>query len=224
MRLAMKLGVMALTGVTGVVGLATPAIGKGIESMAIDGPGLAEPVVLQSEGTKGAVTLLDDAGRPVDLVDELNPWAVMGDPSVELMRGVPVPDLGPAYEVSWRMYGATSRVEQVLYPFAGGGPLIHIPAEPIWDYDTRDTWYRVPDTVLETLTDLGVIAATDSHSGRSYAVIGRTATTSSASGDSPWPVAVIGATAAMALASVGGAVAFRRSRARRRERVAPVPL
>jgi hypothetical protein len=203
--------------------LAGPAWAKGIESVTLDGPGLAGPVVLSTSGN--GTTLVEHRDLPVSLVDELDPWVVMGGTPTDLMPEAPTGDLGPAYSATWRMHGSTSPVEQDVYPFAAGGPLVHIPAEPIWDYDTRDTWYRVPDATLATLADIGVIAATESRSGRSYAVIDRTTTPSSpASGDPAWPEAIAGAVAAAVLAGVAGATVVRRRRARRRERVAPVPL
>jgi hypothetical protein len=207
----------------GALALAGPAQAKGIDSVTLDGPGLAGPVVLSTSGN--GTTLVDHRDRSVSLIDELDPWVVMGGTPVDLLPEAPTRDLGPAYTATWRMFGVTTPVEQDVYPFAAGGPLVHIPAEPIWDYNTRDTWYRVPDTTLATLADVGVIAATESRSGRSYAVMDRTTTPSSpSSGDPAWPEAIAGAVAAAVLAGVAGATVVRRRRARRRQRVAPVPL
>jgi hypothetical protein len=206
-----------------VVALAGPAQAKGIDSVTLEGPGLAGPIVLSTSGN--GTTLVDEQDRPVSLADELDPWVVVGGAQVDLMPEAPTRDLGPAYLATWRMGGFTSRVEQDVYPFAAGGPLVHIPAEPIWDYDTRDTWYRVPDATLATLADVGVIAATESRSGRSYAVIHRTTTPSSPAAGAPaWPEAIAAAAAAAVLAGAAGATVVRRRRARRRDRVAPVPL
>jgi hypothetical protein len=212
----------AAVAMASMVGLPAPAGAKGVESVVLDGPGLAEPVVLSTDD-KG-VGLLDDAGHPVKLVDELNPWAVMDQTTPGLAPEAPTKDLGPPYSVTWRMYGATTPVEQDLYPFAAGGPLVHIPAEPIWDYDTRDRWYRVPDTLLGTLADVGVIAPDGSGPKVPEAVVPAKAPSTAPveAGDSLWPEVVAGL--GTAVAAVGTAFVVRSRRARRRERVAPVPL
>ncbi len=206
--------------VASVVLLAPPAFGKGIESASIDGPGLAEPVKLSTEpsdpnGVEG-IALFDDAGREVGLVDELNPWVAVGDRTPQVLPDAPTLDLGPAYVVSWRFNGMTTPVEQDLYPFAAGGPLVHFSAYETRGYGTSDVWYRAPDSVLTTLADIGVIAGDRSGPlSQEQPVTAASASPGSSSGRS-WPAVVVGSIAAAGLAGLGGVVAVRRSGSRRR--------
>jgi hypothetical protein len=214
-------GVVALMS---VVGLAGPAAAKGLESVTIDGPGLAEPVVLSTRDS--GTVLVDDAGRPVNLDAQLYADVVMGDTTaVDLMTEAPTDDLGPPYAVAWRLHGVTSPYEQELYPFADGGPLVQI------YLDELGMWYRVPDSVVGTLADLGVIAA--DRSGPKAATSGAPAKKAAAAtpparavaaptGDPVWPAAAAGVGGGLALAGLGVALAIRRARARGRL-VAPIP-
>ncbi|HZA77002.1 MAG TPA: hypothetical protein VE623_11515 [Acidimicrobiales bacterium] len=208
----------------GAVGLAAPAAAKGLESVTIDGPGLAQAVVLSTRDDGTA--LVDDAGRPVNLETQLYADVVMGDTTaVDLMTEPPTDDHGPAYSVTWRL-DITTPYEQQLYPFAAGGPLVQI------YLDEFAMWYRVPDGVLGTLADLGVIAADGS--GPKATTSGAPAKKAAAAtppapaaaaptGHPVWPTVAAGAGGGLALVGVGGALVIGRVRARRR-RMAPIPL
>ncbi|MGH9229962.1 MAG: hypothetical protein ACRD07_14770 [Acidimicrobiales bacterium] len=212
-------GAVALTS---LVGLASPAAAKELESVTIHGPGLAQPVVL-STGDNG--TVLDNAGRPVDLKEQLYADVVMGDTTVvDLTTERPTDELGPDYSVAWRLSGVTTAYEQELYPFAAGGPLVHI------YLDEFGMWYRVQASVLSTLADLGVIAADSSGpkaptSGapakKAAAAMPPAPTAAMTTGDPVWPAVAAGVGGG--LAGVAGALVVHRARARRR-REATIPL
>ena len=219
-----------------VVGLAAPAGAKGIESVTITGPGieLRSPIEV-SGGThpdewediftsSGIQQSLPDLGASA-----LAPKAV-------------TEHLGPRHTLTWHVMTGPDEltpVRQDLYLYADGGPLTYTaPDQPIWDSVTRGGWFRAPASLRQALADacvpiIGDFDASTMCEERQRAAMAKSAnaqpakTVSGASGrpsDSAWPEAVAGAAAAVVLAGLGGAVAFRRSRTRRRERVAPVPL
>jgi hypothetical protein len=116
----------------------------------------------------------------------------------------------------------TTAIRQDLYPLAEGGPLVHTAAgQKIFDGTTIGGWYKAPIALRDRLHALGVPPASAASPAKSSRAT-PPASGSQSAGGPPWPPVIIGATGAMALASVGGVVAVRR--ARRRERVAPVPL
>lgn len=214
--------------------LAPPAGAKGIESVAIDGPGLAEPVELSTDppagdgAVGGGIAVYDDAGREVGLIDELNPWVAMGEPVSPQQPDAPTADLGPAYSVTWRVYGLTSPIEQDLYPFAAGGPLVHISAEQTRGYRTDDTWYRAPASVLTILAEVKVIAGDASGPLPPEPTSPAAGPRGPSGATSEWPRTVVAgaASAAAAVLVAGGLpIAIRRARRRRSARqMAPTSL
>jgi MYXO-CTERM domain-containing protein len=197
-----------------VVALAGPAQAKGIESATIAVPGLDEPI---------AVDHPDDSKLPA----LTGFWEVMpGQPAPPaLTDNAPTKQLGPHYTITWRLTtdaDEATEIRQDLYPDAEGGPLVHTAAgQSIFDGDTVNGWYRAPATLRDMLRFLGVPLGNATLPAASSATSPQEAPAPS-SDSPPWPAVFIAATGALALAVVGGAVAVRR--ARRRERVAPVPL
>jgi hypothetical protein len=197
--------------------LAGPASAKGIQSATITGPGLDEPIdVPPSEGDGGRLAALTAV------------WEVMpGQPQPPgLSQQAPTGQLGRRYTVTWRLMTGpdeTTAIRQDVYPDAAGGPLVHTAAgQPIFDGTTVGGWYEAPSGLRDMLRALGVPPA-------GTALVEPSAATPSAElapspRHSPWPGVMFGAAGALALAGVGGAVAIRARRARRRERVAPIPL
>jgi hypothetical protein len=205
MSMSMAAGAAAVA-LAFVLALAGPAPAKGIQSATITGPGLDQPIdVSPPDGDGGNLAALTAF------------WEVMpGQPQPPTLADTaPTKQLGPRYTVTWRLMTGpdeTTAIRQDLYPYADGGPLVHTAAgQPIFDASTLGGWHEAPDALRSRLTSLGVPAA-------GAAPVARAPST----GDSPWPAVIVVVTGAMALASVGGAVAVRR--ARRRGRVAPVPL
>jgi hypothetical protein len=196
-----------------VLALAGPAQAKGIQSATIIGPGLDEPINVDHP---------DDSKLPA----LTGFWEVMpGQPAPPALTDkVPTKQLGPRYTITWRLMtdtDETTEIRQNLYPDAVGGPLVHTAAgQRIFDADTVNGWYSAPATLRDMLRSLGVPLANATRSAGSSATTPQGAPAPS-SDDSPWPVVIVVAAGAMALAGVGGAVTVRR--ARRRERVAPVP-
>ena len=195
----------------GAIASAGPASAKGIQSATISGPGLDDPIDVE-------------VGRLPDLTAF---WEVIpGQPEPPtLMEQAPTERLGPGYTVTWQLMTGpdeTTAIRQDLYPLAEGGPLVHTAAgQPIFDGTTIGGWYEAPAALRDMLSSLGVPPASAASPAKSSAAI-PPAVGAQSGGDPPWPAVIIGATAAMALTSVGGAIAVRRARQRRR--VAPIPL
>jgi hypothetical protein len=200
----------------GAVASAGPASAKGIQSATISGPGL--------DGPKDVTPANGDGGSLATLTGF---WDVMpGQPRPPTFtEQAPAGQLGPRYTITWRLLTGpeeTTAISQELYPDAAGGPLVHTPAgQPIFEKTTVGGWYAAPFALRDVLSSLGVPPAAPEP-----ATAARVATPEGASpassNASPWPAVIIAATAVLALAGAGGAFAVRG--ARRRERVAPVPL
>jgi hypothetical protein len=187
-----------------VLVLAGPAWAKGLQSATITGPGLEQPIDVADPDNSKLPALTGF-------------WEVMpGQPAPPgLVEQAPTKQRGPRYRLTWRLMtdaDDTIAIRQDLYPHAAGGPLVHTAAgQPIFDAATPGGWYAAPLTLRDMLQSLGVPPAGSPP-----------APAAPSSDDSPGRIAIIVAAGAVGLASVGGAVAVRR--ARRRERVAPVPL
>jgi hypothetical protein len=186
-----------------VVALAGPAQAKGIQSATITGPGLDEPIDFSPPHGDGG-----------DLAALTEVWDAMpGQPQTPaLMDEAPTGQLGPQYRITWRFLAGPDEVtaiRQDLYPYADGGPLVHTPAgQPIFDQSTPGGWREASVALRDRLRALGVPEAGD--------------IPAPSAGGSRWPAMFTVAAAVVALVGVAGTVAVRR--ARRRERVAPVPL
>lgn len=216
-RMAMAAGACALA-LAAAVASAGPAWAKGIESATISGPGLDHPLdVTPPNG---------DGGRLAGLTGF---WDVMpGQPHPPTFtKQAPPGQLGPRYTITWRLMTGpeeTTAIRQDLYPDAAGGPLVHTPdGQRIFEGTTAGGWYAAPFALRDVLGSLGVPVA-DAGPAKAAKVSPATpaGASAAASNGSPWPAVIVAATAVVALAGAGGAVAVHR--ARRRERVAPVPL
>jgi hypothetical protein len=217
MRLRARMWVAAggcALALVGAFASAGPASAKGIQSATITGPGLTRPI--------------EDPSPDMSKLPALTAfWDVMpGQPQPPtLMEQAPAGRLGPRYTVTWELMtdaDETTAIRQDLYPLAEGGPLVHTAAgQPIFDGTTLGGWYEAPIALRDMLSSLGVPPASAVSPAKSSPAT-PPAVRSQSSDDWPWPPVIIGATGAMALASVGGVVAVRR--VRRRERVAPIPL
>jgi len=196
----------------GVLALAGPATAKGIQSGTITGPGLDQPI--------------DLGGSVGNLPDLTGFWELMpGQPQpLTLTDQAPTGQLGPRYRVTWQFIAGpeeTTPIRQDLYPYAENGPLVHSAAgQPIFGAATIGGWYQAPVALRDTLGSLGVPPLGAGAADRSSSATAAAARAPSPD-DSLWP-AVIAVAGAVALVSVGGVVAVRRTR--RRERVAPIPL
>jgi hypothetical protein len=217
MRRRIKLSMGAGAAVAAVViALAGPASAKGIQSATITGPGIDDPIDVSPADGDG-----DRLSRLTGF------WEVMpGQPSPPTFTGeAPAGRLGPRYTITWRLLTGpdeTTAIRQDVYPNAEAGPLVHTAAgQPIFDTTTVGGWYAAPFALRDLLGSLGVPGA-DAAPAATSSAAGSEAARAPSSDGSAWLAVILAATGTVALASVGGALAVRR--ARRRERVAPIPL
>src|SRR5262245_6235387 len=214
-RMWMAAGACAMA-LAGAMASAGPAWAKGIESASITGPGLDHPLDATPPG---------DGGRLATLTGV---WDVMpGQPRPPTFsEQAPPGTLGPRYTITWRLMTGpeeTTAIRQDLYPDAAGGPLVHTAAgQPIFEGTTVGGWYAAPLGLRDVLGSLGVPVAGAAPATAAKAAGASSDRADTASNGSPWVSVIISAIAVLALAGAGGVVAVRR--ARRRERVAPIPL
>ncbi|MGH9112624.1 MAG: hypothetical protein ACRDZN_10080 [Acidimicrobiales bacterium] len=206
-----------------------PASAKGgAISVTISGPGLRSPLEVSGKSHP------DQFGQI-----ETGLWDAMPDSTtVALAPKAGTKYLGPRHTLVWQIMagpGELTPIHQDLYLYADGGALTYTaPGQPIRDSVTRGGWYRAPaglrqalaDACVPIIGDFGastvcakeqmVAKAASAPGSRPAAEVGPPA---ASSGASPWPEAIAGMTGATALA-IGGTVAVRRSRQRRR--MAPV--
>ena len=194
---------------------AAPAWAKGPQSLSISGPGLATPIEVSS-------TSHPDEWSQIDT----GVWhALPGETDAALLADAPTDDPGSRYTLTWQMMTGpeeTTPIRQDVYLDAPGGPLVYTPAgQPIWDGVTRGGWYRPPERLRDVLASAGVPVTGTSRKEASASPLKASSTPASggepaawASGDSPWPEAITGLGAALAVAGLGGALALRRTRRR----------
>jgi hypothetical protein len=137
--------------------LAVPAAAKGPDRATITGPGLDEPIVLGGDA-EGDVS--STFGRFAEGAGFM--YAVFRQTPNQLLAGRPQGDLGPKYEIVWRVPGGethTAFARQALYPYAPGGPVTYMrPGQPLFggEHLTHGGWFRSLDrSFKEQLVSLG---------------------------------------------------------------------
>jgi hypothetical protein len=232
---AAGVGVAVLAGV--VVGLAAPAGAKGVASLTITGPGIPLSSPIEVSG-RTSPDEWEDIFTSSGIQQALPDVGASG-----LAPKLGTEHLGPRHTLTWQVMTGPDEmtpIRQDLYLHADSGPLTYTaPGQPIWDDVTRGGWYRAPDRLRQALADACVPIIGDSDAStvcweRRWAAKAAFAVSTASAAkarrvvleaepDSSWPAAVIGLTAAAAFGSLGGAVAVRRSRQRRR-RMASISL
>jgi len=117
-----------------------PAAAKGPSTASITGPGLDHGLPIKGEGESGPGTplgsLVQFGGFFAQVFDQIP------DPTT---RAQPTADLGPRYQVVYRVPGptGTSTIVQDVYPFAQPSPLTYTrPGQPFFDRErTRGGWF-----------------------------------------------------------------------------------
>lgn len=138
--------------------VAGTAAAKGPSEARIEGPGLRAPLVLKGwgengEGALGALTM--DGGFFA---------LTFGQSPDTRLPGRPGGDLGPRYAVDYTVPAGdttASHVLQDLYPYASGGPVLHLAAgQTMFAGGTATVggWVRGPETLLAALAAAGLPA------------------------------------------------------------------
>jgi hypothetical protein len=122
-----------------------------VNGVTIDGDGLAAPIVRDLAGP-GLYAVAEGTGVHTVL------W---GGATDGLGRDVPAGDLGPRLVLTWRLPTSATDValvEQEVYPYADGGPVVHTRAgQPTYPGDhTAGGWLRAPGSLVSALQRVGV--------------------------------------------------------------------
>lgn len=168
---------------------ASPAQAKVAGSATISGPGIGG-------GDGGEITMggTDGGGFPMLI-------GLFDQSSVSSVR--PDGRLGPAYQSRYVISQPPDqpRIEQVLYPFAEGGPVVYTPPGQEWfgglDGTARAGWFRAPAELLDELQARGLPS---SAAAATAAAAGGTVAASSPQPASPIPWA-LGVLAGVLIAS-----------------------
>jgi hypothetical protein len=137
--------------------LAAPALAKGPDEATITGPGLKGGGIHLSSGGGDP-----SSGTPLGNLVEQGGWfqVTFGqEPDYRLPKR-PAGDLGPKYEVKYRVPGPggdTSTINQDLYPYATPSPVTYTkPGQSFFDdQKTRGGWYAASPDLTETLFQIG---------------------------------------------------------------------
>jgi len=146
-----------------LVGGAAPVSAKGINAVrVIDGPGIDEPIAIRN------------AQSGYELAQAFGLYEIAYGRSGLSVIPRPPGDLGPLYEVEFRaaLSGGLGNIRQRIFPFAGGGPVVHTPGGQQLEHldpdhpdrpcsvcrRTADTWHRAAPEVLTSLRSLDLPA------------------------------------------------------------------
>ena len=151
MGIAAKVAAGALAAGAVVLGLGTPAGGKGPTGVTIQVPG----------GEPGALPATPGAGGGHDerllLAEDMGLWQAI-DPQGALPADPPAAAVGPGFRVAWSLAGPGGDVPvvQTLHPQAQGGPLVHTEPDQIaYGHAVPGGWYRAAPRLADTLDSLG---------------------------------------------------------------------
>lgn len=156
----MRLRGLAVAAVAGLIVavVATPASAKGADQATITGPGLAKPIVVGGDGEPGSTEGLGQLSEGGGLYTAVfGPDSGMGQP---LTEKAPAGDLGPKYQISFRIPGGNPQpdvLKQDLYPMAPNGPVTYTaPGQVVFDGRSHGGWYQGPASLVAVLKQLGV--------------------------------------------------------------------
>ena len=201
---------------TATVGLvvatwAGPAMAKGPDQATITGPGIDTPIVV-TWGEPGS-------GDLSSLADGSGIFVVMFSPTgsdPQLRSEPPAGELGPKYEISYRVPDGTptgSAVRQDLYPQASGGPVTYTASgQAAYGGRTAGGWFQAPASFTAVLQTLGLPTTPVTAPQAAPAAVQSPDQAPSAT--TPWlPIAGAGLAAVLLLAA--GLFRLRRAHARR---------
>jgi hypothetical protein len=146
----MRTAIVALITFGTLLGLAPAAYAKGPTAATIEGPGLAEPVRIESYETTSK--------RPG--LDSLIGWTgatIMYDGMMQLAPDRPAVELGPRYTITYYL-DRQPVLTQEMYPFAEDSPYTFTPAGQKSIFigtELQTGWFRSPQSLETALLALG---------------------------------------------------------------------
>lgn len=170
---------------------------KGPIGVEIDGPGLQEPLVVEmhSPAAETMWALQEQVGLLV---------------GAQTLTVPPAGELGDVYRLTWFFSESRERdrVEQDVYPWAAGGPVVHtLPGETDWHRLIPAGWTRGGAGLAEAFTRLGVPLGTPAQPEAEIPAMAAAPRNSVGPViDTPW--LVISAVVAVLIVGVGVAASF----------------
>ena len=109
-----------------VVLIALPALAKGLIGVTIEGPGIAGPIFLESDGTSESADQFHELFNATGFAEMA--WGAVVTGENQLLTELRTDELGPEYHLTWIGMGPEGNIEMpaLLYPFAAGGPLVYM--------------------------------------------------------------------------------------------------
>jgi hypothetical protein len=154
----MKRFCILIGGAALALALASPVAAKGPDQATITGPGLDTPIVLGGDAEGNASSTFGRFAEGAGFM-----YVVFQQTPDQTLAKRPKGDLGPKYEIVWRVpggEGATAFARQALYPYASGGPVTYMrPGQPLFggEHLTHGGWFRSRDgSFKEQLVSLGL--------------------------------------------------------------------
>lgn len=162
-----RLLVLAALAALATFAAAAPAAAKGPSTASITGPGLDHALPLKGEGESGP-------GTPLGSLVQLGgffPQVFQQFPN-PTARTRPTADLGPRYQVAYRVPGpsGTSTIIQDVYPYAKPSPVTHVRAgQRFWtDNRTYGGWFVSTAALKTALVEAGLPESPPAYGGGSF--------------------------------------------------------
>ena len=142
-----------------VVLIAVPALAKGLLGVTIEGPGIAEPIFLESDRTSESADQFHELFKATGFAEMA--WGSVVTGENQLLTEQPTGELGPEYRLTWIGMGPEGDIEMpaLLYPFAASGPLVYMePDIEIIENSSvaRGGWFVSSYDIEAMLLDYGV--------------------------------------------------------------------
>ena len=162
-----RLIVLAALATLATLAATAPAAAKGPSTASITGPGLDHGLPIKGEGESGPGTplgsLVQFGGFFPQVYDQIP------DPTT---RAQPTADLGPRYQVVYRVPGptGTSTIVQDVYPYAKPSPVTYVRAgQRFWGVNrTHGGWFVSSDGLKTALVEAGLPKSPPASGGGSF--------------------------------------------------------
>ena len=162
-----RLLVLATLATLATLAATAPAAAKGPSTASITGPGIDHGLPVKGEGESGPGTplgsLVQFGGFFPQVYDEIP------DPTT---RTQPTADLGPRYQVVYRVPGpsGTSTIVQDVYPYAKPSPVTYVRAgQRFWGVNrTHGGWFVSSDGLKTALVEAGLPKSPPASGGGSF--------------------------------------------------------
>jgi hypothetical protein len=145
----------------------SPAAAKGPSSASLTGPGLDHALPVKGEGESGPGTPLGSLVQLGGFFAQV--FAQIPDPTT---REQPAADLGPRYQVAYRVPGpsGTSTIVQDVYPYAEPSPVTYVRAgQRFWsDNRTHGGWFVSTAALKMALAEAGLPESPPASGGGSF--------------------------------------------------------